>query len=66
MAPEAMQDLLGSLFAWMAQQESALRSARVKTGLRRRADAGLPLGRAQGSRDLKPRKVSGYHRRYGC
>jgi DNA invertase Pin-like site-specific DNA recombinase len=58
--PEAMQDLLGSLFAWMAQQESGLRSARVRAGLRRRAEAGLPLGRQKGAVDLRPRRRAGY------
>ena len=63
--PEAMQDLLGAFFAWMAQQESARRSERVRAGVARRKASGLPIGRLPGARDLKPRRVSGYYARYG-
>jgi len=63
--PEAMQDLLGSLFAWMAQQESTLRSARVRAGLAKVVANGRRIGRKPGAKDAKPRKRSGYLQRYG-
>ena len=62
--PEAMQELLGAFFAWMAQQESARRSERVRAGLARRKASGLPIGRIPGAKDVKPRRRSGYVARY--
>ena len=56
----AMRELLVSVFAWMAKQESDRRSERTKLGLARRAAEGKPIGRQPGSRDKKPRKRSGY------
>jgi len=58
-APE-VQDVLVAFAGWMAQQESARRSERIKAGLERRKAAGLPVGRARGAKDVKPRKRSGY------
>lgn len=53
-------DLLVAFAAWMAQQESARRSARIRAGLARRKAAGLPTGRQAGARDRRPRKTAGY------
>jgi DNA invertase Pin-like site-specific DNA recombinase len=58
-SPE-VQELLISFAGWMAGRESERRSERTKAGLARRKAAGLPVGRKPGSRDLKPRKRSGY------
>lgn len=65
-SPET-QELMVSIFAWVARQESARRSARVKAGLERRRKEGKPVGRQEGARDkLKPngkgRNRSGYVR----
>ena len=61
----AMRELLVSIFAWMAQQESNRRSERIRAGLARRKAAGLPVGgRQQGSRDRKPRARAGYQARW--
>jgi putative DNA-invertase from lambdoid prophage Rac len=49
---QRMAELLGSLFAWMAAEESRRRSERVRAGLERRRAAGLPVGRQQGAADL--------------
>jgi hypothetical protein len=40
------------------------RSERIKAGLERRKASGLPVGRAVGARDRKPRKRSGYFKRW--
>ncbi len=47
---------------WMAQQESARRSARIKAGLQRRKAEGKPVGGAVSKRgkDRKPRRRDGY------
>lgn len=58
-------ELLMSVLAWASQMESQRRSERVKAGLARRKAAGLPVGRQQGARDLKPRRVAGYYLRFG-
>jgi DNA invertase Pin-like site-specific DNA recombinase len=44
-SPE-VQDVLLSFAGWMAEQESRRRSARVKLGIQRRREAGLPVGAA--------------------
>jgi DNA invertase Pin-like site-specific DNA recombinase len=59
-----MQELLTSFFAWIAQQESARRSERVKAGLERRRKAGKPVGRQPGATDKRKRKRSGYVARW--
>jgi putative DNA-invertase from lambdoid prophage Rac len=59
-----MAELLGSLFAWMAAEESRRRSERVRAGVERRRAAGLPVGRQPGAADRKPRKRSGYVARW--
>lgn len=62
--PPAMQELLSAVMAWCAQQESQRKSERVKAGIERRRSQGLPVGRLPGAKDVKPRKRSGYFRRY--
>lgn len=62
-APD-VRDLLIAVTAWVAQQESRRRSERTKAGLDRRRAQGLPVGRKPGAKDLKPRKRSGYVKRY--
>jgi DNA invertase Pin-like site-specific DNA recombinase len=58
-----MAELLGSLDAWMAAEESRRRSERVRAGLDRRRE-GLPAGRQPGAGDRKPRRRSGYLARW--
>jgi putative DNA-invertase from lambdoid prophage Rac len=58
-APE-IQDVLVAFAGWMAQQESARRSERIRAGLARRRAEGKPVGRQPGAADKKPRKRSGY------
>ena len=62
-SPE-VQDVLVAFAGWMAQQESARRSERIKAGLERRRAEGLPVGRQAGAKDKKARKRSGYVARY--
>ena len=57
---DATTELLVAIAAWVAHQESARRSERIKAGLDRRRAAGLPVGRQAGSKDLRPRKRSSY------
>jgi len=59
-----VRELLLAVTAWVAQQESERRSQRVKAGMDRRRAQGLPVGRPPGAKDAKPRKRSGYVRRY--
>jgi putative DNA-invertase from lambdoid prophage Rac len=59
-----MAELLSSLFAWMAAEESRRRSERVRAGLERRRREGKPIGRQPGAADRKPRKHSGYMTRW--
>lgn len=58
-SPE-VQDILLAFAGWMAQKESDRRSERIRIGLDKRRAAGLPIGRAPGARDARPRKRSGY------
>ncbi len=62
-SPE-VQDVLVAFAGWMAAQESARRSERIKAGLARRQAEGKPVGRQPGSSDKKPRKRSGYVARW--
>ena len=62
-SPE-VQDVLVAFAGWMAEQESARRSARVKAGLARRKAEGKPVGRQPGTLDRKPRRRSGYVARW--
>jgi DNA invertase Pin-like site-specific DNA recombinase len=62
-SPE-VADVLVAFAGWMAQQESARRSERVKAGLERRRREGKPVGRQVGARDRAPRKRSGYIQRW--
>jgi putative DNA-invertase from lambdoid prophage Rac len=59
-----MAELLGALYAWMARQESARRSERVRAGLARRKAQGKPVGRQPGAADRRPRRRSGYVARW--
>lgn len=62
-----MRELLVSFFAWMAEQESALRSARIKTALAAKRARGEQVGgRKAGSRDKKPRSKAGYQQRWAA
>ncbi len=58
-APQ-IQDVMVSFAGWMAEQESARRSERIKAGLARRRAQGKPVGRREGSKDHKPRRTEGY------
>jgi DNA invertase Pin-like site-specific DNA recombinase len=58
-SPE-IQDVLVAFAGWIAQQESARRSERIKAGLARRKAEGLAVGRQPGATDKKARKRSGY------
>ena len=64
--PPEMQELLISIFAWVARMESKRRSERIKAALAKRRAAGLPVGRQKGAKDKKgrPRKRSGYFARW--
>jgi DNA invertase Pin-like site-specific DNA recombinase len=56
-----VQDVLVAFAGWMAQQESARRSERIRAGLARRKAEGKPVGgRAPGSKDKTRRKTEGY------
>lgn len=56
----AIQDVLVAFAGWVAQQESARRSERIKAGLARRKAEGKSVGRQVGAKDKKVRKRSGY------
>ncbi len=62
-SPE-VADVLVGFAGWMAQQESARRSERIKAGLAKRAAEGKPVGRQLGAKDKRQRKRSGYVARY--
>ena len=56
-----MRELLVSIMAWMAEQESARRSERIKAGMARRQREGQPVGgRVKGSKDRRKRNTEGY------
>jgi DNA invertase Pin-like site-specific DNA recombinase len=59
-ADPRMAELLASLYAWMAAEESRRRSERTRAGLGRREREGLPVGRQPGATDKKPQRRSGY------
>ena len=59
-----LQELLFSIVAWVAKQESQRRSERTRAGLDRVRSEGKRLGRPPGSTDKKRRKKSGYFRRW--
>jgi len=61
-----MAELLASIYAWMAAEESRIRSERTKLGLARkmREDPDFKPGRQKGAADKKPRKRAGYVARY--
>ena len=58
---DATTELLLAIAGWVAHQESQRRSERIRAGLARRKAEGLPVGRAAGARDKRPRKKSGYY-----
>ena len=62
-SPE-VQDVLVAFAGWMAQQESARRSERIKAGLARRRAEGKPVGRQPGAADKGQRRRSGYVARW--
>ena len=59
-----LQELLLSIVAWVARQESERRSERTKAGLERARANGKVLGRPDGAKDKKQRKQSGYYARW--
>jgi putative DNA-invertase from lambdoid prophage Rac len=60
-SPE-VRSLLVGIFAWLAEQESKRRSARIKAGMATRRAKGEPMGGAASKRgkDAKPRSADGY------
>lgn len=61
LSDSGVRELMLSMFAWIAAQESARRSERVKAGLARRKAEGKPVGgRKAGSKDRKPRDPEAY------
>lgn len=56
MAQPALRDLLVAIFGWVAEQESARRSERVKAGQARARAQGKHMGRPKGSKDRRKRK----------
>jgi DNA invertase Pin-like site-specific DNA recombinase len=60
-------ELLISVSGWVAEQESARRSERVKAGLARRRAQGKPMGGAASKRgkDKRKRSTEGYQRAWG-
>ena len=62
-SPE-LHELILSIMAWMAKQESYRLSERTKAGLRKARERGTRLGRPLGAKDKKQRKVRGYILRY--
>jgi DNA invertase Pin-like site-specific DNA recombinase len=64
-ADPRMAELLASLYAWMAAEESRRRSERTRAGLERRKREGLPVGRQPGATDKKPRRPVRFSRPAG-
>jgi DNA invertase Pin-like site-specific DNA recombinase len=64
-SPE-ITDVLVAFAGWMAQQESARRSERIRAGLERRRAEGKPVGGAASKRgkDRRPRRRDGYVARW--
>lgn len=62
--PNEMSELFFAITAWAAKFDSDRKSARVKAALERRRAKGLPIGRAKGAKDSKPRKRTGYLLRF--
>jgi putative DNA-invertase from lambdoid prophage Rac len=65
---DATTELLISVSGWVAKQESARRSERVKAGLARRRADGKPMGGKASKRgpDKKKRSTEGYQRAWGA
>lgn len=60
---DATTELLVAIAGWVAHQESARRSERVKAGLAKRRAEGKPIGgRKPGAKDKKKRSTEGYKR----
>jgi len=58
---EGVGQLLISIMSWVAQQERKRISERTKAGLQR---TDKRIGRPKGKKDSKPRKKTGYYRRW--
>jgi putative DNA-invertase from lambdoid prophage Rac len=52
----AVAELLLAIMAWVAAQESARRSERIRAGMDRRRREGKAVGRPLGAKDRKPRR----------
>lgn len=65
-ADPAIAELMYSVFAWIAKQESQHRSERIKAGMARKKKNGEKVGRPKGAKDNpnKPRRKSGYYIRW--
>lgn len=57
---EGMGQLLIAIFSWVAKQERLRISERTKAGLLTAKNNGKMLGRPDGSKDRKRRRISGY------
>jgi putative DNA-invertase from lambdoid prophage Rac len=55
------REIMLAVAALIAKMESQRRSERVKAGLERRKEAGLPVGGKPGRKDRQPRRKSGYY-----
>ncbi len=56
MAQPALRELLVAIFGWVAEQEPARRSTRVKAGQTRAQAQSKHMGRPKGSKDKRPRR----------
>jgi DNA invertase Pin-like site-specific DNA recombinase len=61
-APGEIGEILYAIAGWVARMESQRRSERTKAGLERARREGKPIGKR--GKDKKPRKRSGYYRRW--
>ena len=61
---EGLGQLLLAIFSWIAQQERKRIIQRTRAGLERARKQGVVLGRPEGKKDSRPRRKSGYFRRY--
>jgi DNA invertase Pin-like site-specific DNA recombinase len=64
---DATTELLVAIAGWVAHQESARRSERIKAGLARRRAEGKPIGGAASKRgkDKRKRSTDGYREAWG-
>lgn len=61
---EGLGQLLLAIFSWVAQQERKRIVERTKAGLERAKRNGKALGRPKGKKDGRPRRKSGYIKRW--